>query len=118
MTSVGAPLTLYGEQFNSRFLIGSALYPSPAVMNDAVNASGAEIITLSLRRQLSGQSSGAPVEQQQANDVWQYIQKMGLKLLPNTAGCKSATEAITLDPKDKDTDVSAPPKPSSKFCLI
>jgi thiazole synthase len=96
MTSVGAPLTLYGEQFNSRFLIGSALYPSPAVMNDAVNASGAEIITLSLRRQLSGQSSGAPVEQQQANDVWQYIQKMGLKLLPNTAGCKSATEAITL----------------------
>lgn len=96
MTTDVAPLTLYGEQFTSRFLIGSALYPSPAVMNDAVQASAAQIITLSLRRQLSGQSMGTSIEQQQANDVWQYIQRMGLKLLPNTAGCKSASEAITL----------------------
>ena len=50
-------LSLYGKAFNSRLLIGSALYPSPAIMRDAVQASGAEIITLSLRRQISGNGS-------------------------------------------------------------
>lgn len=87
-------LTLYGQTFESRFLIGSALYPSPAVMNDAVKASGAQIITLSLRRQMA--SNASPVEQREANDIWRYIQEMGLQLLPNTAGCKTAKEAITL----------------------
>jgi thiazole synthase len=101
-------LSLYGKTFNSRLLIGSALYPSPAVMHEAVQASGAEIITLSLRRQLSGQTvlggiqSGIQsgnqgnVEQRDANEIWDYIQQMGLQLLPNTAGCKTAKEAITL----------------------
>ncbi len=92
-------LSLYGKTFNSRLLIGSALYPSPAIMRDAVQASGAEIITLSLRRQMSGNGSTGlqgSVEQREANDIWKYIQQMGLQLLPNTAGCKSAKEAITL----------------------
>jgi thiazole synthase len=99
-------LTLYGERFSSRLLIGSALYPSPAIMHDAVQASGAEIITLSLRRQMAsnapatgsggGSGIGAAAAQREANEIWQYIQQMGLKLLPNTAGCKTAKEAITL----------------------
>ncbi|GLQ32764.1 thiazole synthase [Litoribrevibacter albus] len=98
-------LTLYGETFSSRMLIGSALYPSPAIMHDAVQASGAEIITLSLRRQMAsnapasgigGSGIGAAAAQREANEIWQYIQQMGLKLLPNTAGCKTAKEAITL----------------------
>lgn len=93
-------LSLYGKTFDSRLLIGSALYPSPAIMHEAVQASGAEIITLSLRRQMFGGGSGADVqgsvEQREANEIWNYIQQMGLQLLPNTAGCKSAKEAITL----------------------
>lgn len=93
-------LTLYGESFASRMLIGSALYPSPAIMNEAVQASGAEIITLSLRRQMASNAPasgiGAAAAQREANEIWQYIQQMGLKLLPNTAGCKTAKEAITL----------------------
>lgn len=80
--------TLYGEEFSSRFLIGSALYPSPAIMKDAVAASGAQIITLSLRRQNPAQQEGRA--------IWDYIQQTGCKLLPNTAGCKSPKEAITL----------------------
>lgn len=43
-------LTLYGESVSSRFLIGSALYSSPAIMQAAIEASGAEWVTLSLRR--------------------------------------------------------------------
>ncbi len=82
------PLTLYGETFHSRLLIGSALYPSPSIMQSAVKASGAEIITLSLRRQGPGQEAGAA--------IWQAIKETGCKLLPNTAGCRTGKEAINL----------------------
>ena len=81
-------LTIYNETFDSRLLIGSALYPSLAIMNEAIEASGSEIVTLSLRRQ-SPESSGGQA-------FWQQIQSLGLRLLPNTAGCHSAKEAITL----------------------
>ncbi|WLQ12930.1 thiazole synthase [Hahella aquimaris] len=81
-------LSLYGETFASRLLIGSALYPSPAIMLEAVRASGAEIITLSLRRQNPAHQDGKV--------IWDYIRSSGCKLLPNTAGCKSAKEAVTL----------------------
>ncbi len=80
-------LTIYGEQFNSRLLVGSALYPSPQCMQQAIAASGADIVTVSLRRQNS-QAAGA--------DFWNLIRDTGLKVLPNTAGCKSVTEAVTL----------------------
>ena len=80
-------ITIYGEQFSSRLLIGSALYPSPATMTKAINASGADIVTVSLRRQ---QSVAA------GDDFWQLIKNTGLKVLPNTAGCHSVKEAINL----------------------
>ena len=80
-------LTIYGEQINSRLLIGSALYPSPDIMTQSIVASGAEIVTVSLRRQ---QSAAA------GDDFWQLIKNTGLKILPNTAGCHSVKEAITL----------------------
>ncbi|CAA0078260.1 Thiazole synthase [BD1-7 clade bacterium] len=84
----------YGQSFDSRFLIGSALYPSPAVMADAVQASGSQIITVSLRRQ-------AP-EQQAGKTFWDFIQELGCTLLPNTAGCHSAKEAVTLAQMSRD----------------
>lgn len=87
-TTASDVLTLYGEQFNSRLLLGTALYPSPQVMLDAIAASGAAIVTLGLRRQNPAQREGA--------QIWQAIQGTGCKLLPNTAGCKSAKEAINL----------------------
>ncbi len=92
-------LTIYGQEFDNRLLIGSALYPSPAIMKEAVQASGAQIITLSLRRQMapSGNATGQSINSQaEQQAIWQYIQEMGLQLLPNTAGCKTAKEAITL----------------------
>ncbi len=81
-------LTLYGEQFNSRFLLGTALYPSPRSMRDAVAAAGCDIVTLGLRRQNPADKDGEA--------IWDYIRQSGCKLLPNTAGCTSAKEAVTL----------------------
>ena len=53
--------TLYGQTFNSRLLIGSALYPSPAIMRDAITESGAEIVTVSasLQSRVVANHSGA-----------------------------------------------------------
>ena len=80
-------LTLYDETFTSRFLLGTALYPSPQAMLDSIAASRSEIVTLGLRRQSPEENGGAA--------VWQLIKSSGCKLLPNTAGCKSVKEAIT-----------------------
>jgi thiazole synthase len=82
------PLQLYGESFSSRLLLGTALYPSPQVMLDAVEASQTEIVTLGLRRQNPKERDGA--------QIWQAIQSTGRKLLPNTAGCKTVKEAVNL----------------------
>lgn len=80
-------LELYGTSLNSRLLLGTALYPSPQIMADAVKASGAEIVTVSLRRE--GAISGA------GQNFWQWIKEMGVRVLPNTAGCHSIKEAVT-----------------------
>lgn len=79
---------LDGKTFNSRFFIGSSLYPSPQHLQDSVKASGAEAITVGLRR-LNPQAGGG-------NAYWSMIQDTGCQLLPNTAGCYTAEEAITM----------------------
>ncbi|WP_116369090.1 thiazole synthase [Parahaliea mediterranea] len=78
----------YGVELHSRFLLGTALYPSPHIMQQAVQASGAEVVTVSLRRQSPASGGG--------NRIWECIRELNLRLLPNTAGCHSAAEAITL----------------------
>lgn len=80
-------LTLYGESFSSRFLLGTALYHSPQAMCDAIAAAECDIITVGLRRQSPQDNSG--------DHFWQMIRDTGCKLLPNTAGCKSVKEALT-----------------------
>lgn len=85
-------LSIYGQPIDSRLLIGTALYSSPAVMKQAILASGSQVVTLSLKRQNPLAQSG--------EKIWRYIQSTVKQnqgfLLPNTAGCKSAKEAITL----------------------
>ena len=81
-------LNIYGQMFSSRLLIGSALYPNLDTMKNAIVASGSEIVTLSLRRQSPEKNAG--------QDFWQYIQSLGLTLLPNTAGCHSVKEVVNL----------------------
>ena len=76
-----------GKTLTSRLLIGSALYPSPANMSDAIQTSGSQIVTVALRRQSAGAKAGG--------DFWNIIKSLGIEVLPNTAGCHSAKEAIT-----------------------
>ncbi len=80
-------LTFYGKTFNSRLLIGSALYPSPAIMQDAIRASGSQIVTVSVRREAAGGKTG--------DAFWKLIRELDVTVLPNTAGCRSVREAVT-----------------------
>ncbi|WP_439502525.1 thiazole synthase [Aminobacter ciceronei] len=80
-------LELYGQQVSSRLLLGTALYPSPAIMAEAIKASGADIVTVSLRRETSGGKTGGK--------FWSLVQSLGVRVLPNTAGCHSVKEAVT-----------------------
>jgi thiazole synthase len=79
-------LSLYGVEQASRLLIGTARFPSPQVMSHAVKASGASIVTVSLRREMARGATG-----QQFFDL---IKALGVRVLPNTAGCRTPKEAI------------------------
>lgn len=88
MTDQNEKLSIYGQSFSSRLLIGSALYPSIEIMKAAISASGSEIVTVSLRRQ-SPEANGG-------NVFWQELKSLGVTLLPNTAGCHSIKEVVNL----------------------
>ena len=77
---------------HSRFLLGTAGYPSPEVLRQAIVASGAQVLTLGLRRTLgtTGQDNGF------VQMIRETARAQDAHLLPNTAGCRSAREAITL----------------------
>ncbi len=80
--------TVYGKNLTSRLFIGSALYPSPQVMIDAITASKAQVVTVSLRRQTP---QGNPAS---GEHFWQLIKHLNCHLLPNTAGCYSVDDAV------------------------
>jgi thiazole synthase len=82
------PFDIGGARLDSRFFLGTAGYPSPAILREAIASSGAQVVTVGLRRQLAGE--GRP------NDFMQIIRDSGARMLPNTAGCRTAQEAVTL----------------------
>ncbi|MDF1671247.1 MAG: thiazole synthase [Roseovarius sp.] len=79
-------MRLYDIEITSPLLLGTAQYPSPVVLLDAIAASGADIVTVSLRRE-TADGSGA--------GFFDLLQQTGCRILPNTAGCHSAQEAVT-----------------------
>jgi len=79
-------LELYGTWIASRLLLGTARYPSPAVLADAARRSGSEIVTVSLRRETAGGKNGGA--------FFELIRELGVRVLPNTAGCHSVSEAV------------------------
>src|SRR5260221_2002233 len=80
-------MRLYETELTSRLLLGSAQYPSPAILTAAVRAAGTEIITVSLRRESSVERAG--------QGFWSIIRDLAIRILPNTAGCHSVSEAVT-----------------------
>src|SRR3569833_818167 len=80
-------VTFYGKTFASRLLIGSALYPSPAIMQAAIRASGSNIVTVSLRRESAGGKTG--------DAFWNLLRELDVTVLPNTADNRTVREAVT-----------------------
>ncbi|MGO9804695.1 MAG: thiazole synthase [Steroidobacteraceae bacterium] len=80
-------LQLYGTELGSRLLLGTARYPSPAVLAEAVRAARVEVVTVSLRREAGAERSG--------QSFWSLIRSLGVRVLPNTAGCHSVKEAVS-----------------------
>jgi len=80
-------LKLYGRTFTSRLLLGTARYASPALLAHAIRAAAPAMLTLSLRRQVAGSSHSG-------QSFWDLVQETGRTILPNTAGCFTASEAV------------------------
>lgn len=80
--------SLAGKILKSRLLLGTACYPALKVMEQAIFASAAEVITLSIKRQTSQGSDN--------ECFWQVIKNLNCHLLPNTAGCRDAKTAINM----------------------
>ncbi|MEL6093195.1 thiazole synthase [Bartonella schoenbuchensis] len=80
-------LNFYGSQFSSRLLLGTAQYPSPAILREAIRKSNTEIVTVSLRRETAGGKQGG--------QFWQFLKELNVTVLPNTAGCYTVKEAVT-----------------------
>ena len=77
-------LTIAGREFRSRLFTGTGKYATPEVMRDAVLASGCELVTVAVRR-LDLDAAG--------DDITSFLPE-GVGLLPNTAGCQTADEAV------------------------
>ena len=79
---------------HSRFLLGTAGYPSPQALHAAIVASGSQVLTLGLKRTLA--VPGGSGDNGFVQIIREAARSQGAHLLPNTAGCRSAREAIAL----------------------
>ena len=80
------PLVIGGRTFGSRLFVGTGKYADWDVMRDAIGVSGTELVTVAVRR--------VNIDRPDEPSLLQYIPKT-VTLLPNTAGCYSADEAVT-----------------------
>jgi thiazole synthase len=81
---VDEPLEIAGRTFGSRLIMGTGGAPSLAVLERALAASGTELTTVALRRLDPGQRGS----------VLDVLERLGIAVLPNTAGCRGAAEAL------------------------
>ncbi len=75
----------------SRFLLGSAGYPSPQVLREAIAAAATQVVTVGLKRILAATGDNGFIAA-----IRQALTETGARLLPNTAGCRTAREAVQL----------------------
>ncbi|MEH1123336.1 thiazole synthase [Micromonospora sp. CPCC 206061] len=79
-------LTIAGESFGSRLILGTGGASSLAALEEAITASGTELVTVALRRIDTAATMGG--------GLLDLLGRCGVRLLPNTAGCYTATEAV------------------------
>ncbi len=78
--------SFYGVELPNPLMLGTAQYPSPAILEEAFRTSQAGVATVSLRREGAGGTG---------QTFWKMIQDLGVLVLPNTAGCHTVKEAVT-----------------------
>lgn len=89
-----APFSIAGKSFNSRLLVGTGKYPTMESMEASLDASGADIITVAVRRERLFNDQG--------KSLLEYIDLDRYTILPNTAGCFSAEDAIRVSRLGRD----------------
>jgi thiazole synthase len=90
MSSVNQSLVIAGRTFRSRLILGTGKFSAPETMRDALAASGAELVTVALRRaDLSGKKDPFA-------NILEFIDPQQYLLLPNTSGAMNADEAVRL----------------------
>lgn len=80
-------LVIAGKAYSSRLLVGTGKYRDFAETRAAIDASGAQIVTVAIRRTNIGQTAGEP-------SLLEYLPPSQFTLLPNTAGCYTAVDAV------------------------
>src|ERR671932_769477 len=78
------PFVIAGQTFTSRLLLGTGGVPDLETLEAAVRASGTQLVTVALRR----------VEASSSASMLEVLDRCGVRLLPNTAGCRTAREAV------------------------
>jgi thiazole synthase len=81
------PLRIAGKQYASRLLVGTGKYKDFAETRRAIDASGAQIVTVAIRRVNIGQNAGEP-------SLLEVLPPAQFTILPNTAGCYNAQDAV------------------------
>src|ERR1700741_5007251 len=81
------PLVVAGKSYGSRLLVGTGKYKDFAETRAAIEASGAEIVTVAIRRTNIGQNANEP-------SLLEYLPPSRFTILPNTAGCYNAQDAV------------------------
>ena len=87
LVALDDPLVVAGRAYRSRLLVGTGKYKDFAQTRSAIDASGAEIVTVAIRRTNIGQNPNEP-------SLLDHLPPSQFTLLPNTAGCYSAEEAV------------------------
>ena len=90
MSPAKRPLIIAGHEFRSRLILGTGKFASPELMRQSLDASGAEMVTVALRRaDLSGQHDPFA-------NILEFIDPKRYLILPNTSGAMNAEEAVRL----------------------
>jgi len=84
---MGDPLVIAGKSYDSRLLVGTGKYRDFGQTRDAIEASGAQIVTVAIRRVNIGQNANEP-------NLLEVLPPSRFTILPNTAGCYTADDAV------------------------
>jgi thiazole synthase len=102
--AVRDPLVIAGRSFHSRLIVGTGKYEDIAETERAIDAAGAEIVTVALRRvDLSDRSTGS---------LMSLLARKPWLILPNTAGCYTADEAVRTLRLARELGIAPPPTPA------